>query len=76
VRAEVLAVFTFLLVRGFTSSGLALHEKEFMLLLTLAAIATIGFSYDDNAPQAEIRAVEPPSQANDKILRRRRQYSR
>lgn len=42
-RSEVLAVYAFLLVRGFTSSGLALHEKEFMLFLTLTAFATINF---------------------------------
>lgn len=50
-RSEVLSIYAFLLIRGFTSSGLALHEKEFMLLLTLVAFATIHF--DDNQQISE-----------------------
>ncbi len=50
-RSEVLSIYAFLLVRGFTSSGLALHEKEFMLLLTLVAFATINFSVNHQTPE-------------------------
>ncbi|MCA9473353.1 MAG: O-antigen ligase family protein [Nitrospirales bacterium] len=50
-RSEVLSLYAFLLVRGLTSSGLASHEKEFMLMLTLAAFATINLGVQEQTAE-------------------------
>lgn len=41
IRAELIAVYVFLIIRATTSSGLSYHEKEFMIFLPLLAFASV-----------------------------------
>lgn len=76
-RSEALALYTFLMVRGFTSSGLAMHEKEFMLFLTLMAFATTNFGVKHQTFENNTNKEDRPNDTeknHGNILRHRSKY--
>ena len=68
LRAELLALYSFLIVRASTSSGLSYHEKEFMIFIPLLAFASIKDWGMEPTPETKIDKL-PENTQGDRILK-------